>query len=94
MAYIELTHALWAKVDDDLYHWLNAYKWYATKSSSQWYARRTENGSQIYMHRFIMQCPHNKEVHHVNGDGLDNRMSNLVLCTRKENLSKRKFGKG
>ncbi len=40
----------------------------------------------VYMHHFLLDPPQGKEVHHINGDGLDNRRSNLVICTHAENM--------
>ena len=37
------------------------------------------------MHRFILGFP-TAHVDHVNGDGLDNRRSNLRLCTHAQNV--------
>lgn len=41
--------------------------------------------SKIRQHRFIMNCPSNKEVDHINGKKNDNRKKNLRICTRQEN---------
>ena len=37
------------------------------------------------MHRNLMNTPDGLETDHVNGDKLDNRRSNLRICTRGEN---------
>lgn len=37
------------------------------------------------MHRIIMNCPEDRQVDHINGDGLDNRKSNLRVCTQRQN---------
>ena len=39
---------------------------------------------QIRMHRLLLAEPENCEVDHINGDGLDNRRSNLRLATSSQ----------
>lgn len=86
MAEIKLTRNQFAIVDDNLFDYLNQWKWHCT---SRFYAMRTEiiNGKKhgVLMHRFIMNAPDNKEVDHINHNTLDNRKCNLRLCDRKEN---------
>lgn len=43
-----------------------------------------------YLHRKIMQCPDGMTVDHINGNGLDNRKSNLQICSMKENSRKQR----
>lgn len=37
------------------------------------------------MHRALMKTPRGKKTDHINGDRLDNRKSNLRICTNKQN---------
>ena len=45
---------------------------------------------KIRLHRFIMDCPDDKVVDHINHDRLDNRKSNLRICTQQQNLMNKK----
>lgn len=41
--------------------------------------------SNKYFHRMITRCPDNLEVDHINMNNRDNRVTNLRICTRKQN---------
>ena len=43
-------------------------------------------GDLIEIHRFIMKPKKGEYVDHINGDTLDNRRSNLRVCTNAANL--------
>lgn len=78
-----------AIVDDEDYEYLNQFKWHARVVSGTQYAKRSvrfPKNTTINMHRQIMNCPKNKMIDHINGDGLDNRKINLRVCTRSQNL--------
>ncbi len=76
-------------------------KWYAAGRTCGFYAARgvrIECGGRkeiVYLHRLIVGAAPGLEVDHINGDALDNRRSNLRVCTRAENarnLAKRPGG--
>lgn len=66
------------------------YRWclYKSLSSDTFYVQSTGRKyfCRVPLHRFITNCPKGKEVDHINHNGLDNRKSNLKVCTRAENM--------
>ena len=93
---IPLTCRTYAIVDTGNLRNLNLYRWSlgGYKKGTR-YARRSEKGQTIYMHREIMNAPEGMEIDHINGNGLDNRSANLRICTKAQNQqnSKKRTGK-
>jgi hypothetical protein len=96
MKKIELTQGYYTIVDDEDFEMLNKLRWKVKiKPSGKRYAEISRNGTTIRMHRFILNLKTNdkKIVDHINGDGLDNRRSNLRICTSFQNQHNRKINK-
>ena len=72
------------QIDDDDAWVIVGRRWsiFNPRGSRTAYAR--SNG--IYLHRLIVGAKAGEEVDHINGDGLDNRRSNLRIVTHAENL--------
>ena len=89
MVKIELTRGKFAIVDNS-HAYLARYKWHI---SAKKYAARDERmingckGKRIYMHRQILDAKQGECVDHINHNTLDNRLSNLRICTHQQNLS-------
>lgn len=84
MKEIPLTQGKVAIVDNRDYPKLARHKWCAGRYGDNFYALR-DNGRVVGMHRVILKAPAGPEVDHRNHNGLDNRRSNLRLCTRSQN---------
>lgn len=85
-------------VDIAMLPFLKKYRWYAEKRGNTFYVRAhsLEGDSQrlIYLHRFITELTDPKiQADHINGNGLDNRKSNLRICTNAQNCRNRKSPK-
>lgn len=96
MQYIELTKGYVAAMDSADYERVSAYRWHVNvrrrpDGSVRVYAQRSvprEGGGRAtqMLHRFIMDTPGGKQTDHINGNTLDNRRSNLRICTCSENM--------
>lgn len=86
MKEIQLTQGKVAIVDDEDYDWLSQWKWHYQNTG---YAGRWsfEGGVRklVFMHRAIINTPDGMISDHKNRNGLDNRRSNLRICTSSQN---------
>lgn len=73
-----------AIIDKDDLERVKKYKWHKSKCG---YIETTLKGHKnMFLHRYITNCPEDKVVDHINHDKTDNRKSNLKICTQKENM--------
>lgn len=82
---IPSTKGKFAKVDNEDFEELSKYNWYYNESN------KTIAHNGVGIARIITKCKKGYVVDHINGDGLDNRKSNLRICTQKDNLKNRKY---
>lgn len=85
---VPLSRGHFAIVDDDDYDRVIASgPWHVRPSGSTFYARHSITASRgIDMHGMLTGWPY---VDHINGDGLDNRRTNLRAASVSQNLANR-----
>jgi hypothetical protein len=97
MKEIQLTQGKFAIVPDSDYDYLSRIKWSIMNHGRTFYGRhhvgsRNATGKRdtIMIHRVIWErhngpIPPGMEIDHINGNGLDNRLENLRICTHHQN---------
>jgi hypothetical protein len=86
MAEILLLRGQTVIIDADDLPKLQAYRWYL---DSNGYAYARVEGRPVAMHVYLMGTPKGFHTDHINRNRLDNRRSNLRICTPKDNLANR-----
>lgn len=87
---ISLTQGKFAIVDAEDYEFLMQWKWYCGNG----YAIRCENKKTLGMHRIIMNTPDYMWTDHIDMNTLNNRKSNLRICTPGQNQHNTKPRRG
>jgi len=97
VAYVTLTRGYEAIIDASDVPLVEGWNWYADVFGNTVYGKnRSRNGIKnitILIHRVIMGDPDGFQIDHIDGDGLNNRRSNLRFATHAENLRNRKMAK-
>jgi hypothetical protein len=84
---IPLTQGKVAIVDDEDYDYLNQFKWWCKVGRNTYYAKtHITKKIQKSMHYLILKPPVGKLCDHIDGNGLNNRRSNLRCVSNRENL--------
>ena len=98
MKKIPLTKGKFALVDDDDFKKLSKYSWRYHRGGRCEYARRVplvndspDVANYFSMHRQILKAKCGTRIDHINGNGLDNRRSNLRYCNHSENICNRRL---
>lgn len=84
---VQLTKNKEALIDEADLPKIEPFLWCASEQGKhrRYYAISRSKGPKVWMHRLIMDCPASHVVDHINGDGLDNRRSNLRIVLYEEN---------
>jgi hypothetical protein len=73
---------------------ISGYKWsVSSDGGKRMYVSTRIEEKKIYLHRFLLEAPHDQGVDHRNGDPLDNRKANLRLATHQQNMFNRRKAK-
>lgn len=88
---IKLSQGKVALIDAEDFKKVSAFSWYASKSSTHFYAKRFQGKTPIYLHRFLMSAKKGQLVDHINGNTLDNRKKNLrFVCGSQNNANQKR----
>ena len=84
---IKLSGGQHALIDERDFKSVSAFKWYCCNGYARCDIQKNNKIKRIYMHRLIMNFPDklHGEVDHINRNKLDNRRSNLRICSHAEN---------
>ncbi len=98
MKEIPLSQGKVALVDDVEFDLLSVNKWCAQKDRRTYYAVRSitiapNKEKRVWMHREILGLTVGQFADHINGNGLDNRRSNLRIATTSQNGANRRVGR-
>jgi hypothetical protein len=90
VAYLTLSKGYVAVIDASDVLLVGQYCWSTLENRNSIYAMRNSSHNRgprtLLLHREIMGAPKGMMVDHIDGDGLNNRRSNLRLATNAQNL--------
>lgn len=71
-------------IDEKDYDIAKSYKWRRSKSSGKFYAQTKIDGKLVSFAKVVFSLQDNQMLLHKNGDSLDFRRENIVICNRRE----------
>ncbi len=93
MKTIILSRGYATQVDEDDFEWLSLFSWHLhTGSTGGKYAAAIDSTLPrkdrvpILLHRVLTLARQGESVDHINGDSLDNRSTNLRICSHAQNM--------
>lgn len=82
-------------IDSKDYDRVSQFTWTVRNERGRRYVvRTTRENRTIRLHRFINETPDGLDTDHINGNGLDNRRSNLRAATRSQNNANQRARSG
>lgn len=95
MKEISLPRGVVTLVDDEDFELAKGFAWYVHVIGYAYCDIWRPKRKGILLHRLIMglEVGDRRQVDHINGNKLDNRRSNLRICTHAENMKNRKLHK-
>lgn len=81
---IKLTKGKITEIDDEDAERILKHSWCAAKQRNKWRAESRIKGKLIRLHRFIMNAKPGEDVHHHDGEPLNNRKDNLIICSPRD----------
>lgn len=86
---IPLSQGYSAVIDEEDWPLVSAYRWHTKLNGRLIYATRNllkdDSNQHRLMHRLLLDAKPGESVDHIDGDGLNNRRSNLRKCTHMQN---------
>ncbi len=93
---IEVVAGIFTEIDISDFSIYCKYKWHVAIKNGRYYVasavKRNGKWTKVYLHRLLKGEP-DCFVDHKDNDSLNNKKSNLRLCTQTENNRNRKIGK-
>lgn len=87
---IKLTQGKIAIVDDDMFDYLNQWKWFCYNGyAARNLPRNKHRLRKLFMHHLIISPPDGMEIDHKNRNRSDNRRDNLRVCSHSQNIMNR-----